>query len=277
MFKQTNEEYHADRTRISNSGLKEIAKSPRHYWEKYLDPKRPPEKKTDALIIGSAVDAAVLEPEEFREDYIVEPRVNKRTNHGKQAIKDYQERMGADKIMLTPAQYDEVLRTRDAVMNNPTARMLLGDGTTQHVVHWDDPLTGAPCRLKYDWLRNDNILIDLKTSKDASPESFARDAWKYRYYVQAPFYVDGFWYGEGINIDAFIFIVVEKQDPKKGLYPAPEKVGIYHVGDEEMKIGRQQYQDDLDTYQRCREAGSWPGYGTKIQPLQLPGWAYKRG
>lgn len=276
MFEQANEQYHADTSRISNSGLKEIARSPRHYYESYLDPNRLQREKTEALIIGDAVDAAILEPEKFARDYVVEPRVNKRTKAGRRAVEEYQAELGPRKTMLTRAQHKEVIRTRDAVLGNRTARLLLRDGITQHVVHWEDPMTGAACRLKFDWLRNDGILVDLKTAVDASPEGFSRAAWKYRYYVQAPFYTDGLLYGESMHIEEFIFIVVEKQDLKKGQLPSPEKVGIYHVGAEEMNIGRQRYQNDLEVYQFCLENNTWPGYGVKIQPLHLPGWAYKQ-
>lgn len=226
--------------------------------------------------MGSAVDAAVLEPDTFRDKFVVEPRVNKRTNAGKEALEEFEEGLAPDVTILTPAEYEEAIRTRDAVLNNTTARMLLSEGRTQDVVHWNDPLTDAPCRMKYDWLRPDNVLIDLKTAEDASPDGFARAAFKYRYYVQDPFYTDGLWHGEDIRIDEFIFIVVEKQNLKEGRYPSPEKVGIYHFGAEERQLGRERYQKDLRVYQRCRTENQWPGYGSNIQPLRLPGWAYKK-
>jgi len=43
----TNEEYHADPA-VSASHLHMVAKSPYHYWSRYLDPNRPPEKPRTA-------------------------------------------------------------------------------------------------------------------------------------------------------------------------------------------------------------------------------------
>ena len=57
----SNEEYHADPA-ISASQLKEIGKSPFHYWKRYVDPDRSPSEPTAAMRLGSLVHCAVLEP-----------------------------------------------------------------------------------------------------------------------------------------------------------------------------------------------------------------------
>ena len=44
--------YHTNTSRISKSGLDLINRAPAHYFERYLNPKAPPQKETPALIIG---------------------------------------------------------------------------------------------------------------------------------------------------------------------------------------------------------------------------------
>ena len=75
--------YHTNTSRISKSGLDLINRAPAHYWERYLNPHASPQKETPALLIGSAVHCAVLEPEEFGKRYAVGPRVDRRTSKGK--------------------------------------------------------------------------------------------------------------------------------------------------------------------------------------------------
>ena len=64
---KSNLEYHLDTTRISKSGLDLIQKSPAHYYYRYLSGQHE-ERSSKALEIGSAVHAAVLEPELFCSD-----------------------------------------------------------------------------------------------------------------------------------------------------------------------------------------------------------------
>ena len=54
----TNEAYHADRSCVSVSGLKQLLRSPAHY-QAYLNGHR---KETPAMFLGPAVHARLLEP-----------------------------------------------------------------------------------------------------------------------------------------------------------------------------------------------------------------------
>jgi len=65
-----NADYHADPA-VSASHLHAIAKSPQHYWSRFLDPQRQPVEPTAAMRLGSLVHCAVLEPEELHKRYAV--------------------------------------------------------------------------------------------------------------------------------------------------------------------------------------------------------------
>lgn len=168
--------------------------------------------------------------------------------------------------VLTVEQWDQLHRMRDAVMNHKAARALLTGvpGKAELSVYWNDAVTGELCRCRPDWWREDDLLVDLKTTDDASPEGFAKSIANWRYDVQHPFYVDGVKSATGRTPRGFVFIAVEKK--------APYAVGVYVLDSDSVELGRAQYQADLQRYAECKRTDVWPGYGDKIQTISVPAW-----
>ena len=69
-----NEVYHADRSCVSVSGLKQILRSPAHF-QAYLQGAT--NKETPAKFLGTAVHARLLEPELYASEYVVAPGSDK--------------------------------------------------------------------------------------------------------------------------------------------------------------------------------------------------------
>lgn len=262
-----NEQYHSDTSRISKSGLDLIAKSPAHYYARYLDPNRVPSEPTKALITGSAVHAAILEPHKFFEEFAVMPAFNGRTNEGKEQ-KALWLASNQGKTIIDLDTYDLCMRLRDKVHAHRAAAELLKVGKAEQTIRFTDPNTDAPCKCRPDFITPDGIILDLKTTSDASPDSFGRSAWQYRYHVQAAFYTDGYTIDRGYSPEGFVFIAVETTEPYQ--------VAVYHADEAIVSAGRQTYIPELLIYQECRRTGQWPGYGDEIQPLRLPAYAMKR-
>lgn len=271
----TNEEYHADTSRISKSGLDKIAKSPAHYYAKYLDPNRDVEKRTDALVIGTAVHSAILEPDDFKSRYATiddtkivneiggaKPRS---TSKYKEWYAEQLELIGNKEIIAySEFNYCDLIRSK--VRQHPTAGALLASGYAEQTFHFEEPISGAPCKFRPDWLNmQNNVIVDIKTTDDASPRRFARSVEKYRYHVQDAFYSDGLYHSQGIQIDGFVFIAVEKQ--------APYNVGVYVLPEGGTQRGRELYQENCIKYMECRKSGIWPGYSDQIEELKLSQWA----
>ena len=175
--------------------------------------------------------------------------------------------------VLSPDDLAQLHAMRDAIRAHPAASALLsGDGMAEASVYWTDPATGELCRCRPDWWRKDGIVVDLKTTIDASPEGFAKSLANYRYHVQAPWYLAGTSaaYESGHLPDdwqaprAFAFIAVEKA--------APYAVAVYMLDTASLEVGAAQMRADLDTLAECRRTGVWPGYGDKIKALSLPDW-----
>lgn len=183
------------------------------------------------------------------------------------------QRNNSERKVLSPEAFEQIFAMRDAVMNHQAAFAIL-----HHVK---------------------DIIGDLKTTEDASPEGFAKSIANWRYDVQHAYYMDGtrlaleqgkctpphegkaelsvywtdpvtgvlcrcrpdFWRGYPKH---FAFIAVEKKPPYA--------VGVYVLDSEGVEIGRAQYQHDLRVYAECVRTGVWPGYGDKIQTISLPAW-----
>ena len=71
-----------------------------------------------------------------------------------------------------------------------------------------------------------SLIVDLKTTMDASPDAFARTAANFNYPLQAAYYVDGLQAAGIASPDAvtsFVFLVVEKTPPYGvAVYTLPE-------------------------------------------------------
>lgn len=240
---------------VSKSMLDRIARSPLHLQAYLRDPDMPEE--TPAMRFGTAVHTAVLEPVRFARQYAAFTG-DKRTTAGKAAFAELEAR-GA--IVLKTDEYDAVCEIARAVRQHDLAGDLLADGAAEASVFWNDDATGVECRCRPDWLRQDGIVIDLKTTTDASPEAFARSVVNYRYHVQAAHYL------AGTDAQRFVFIVVEKE--------APYAIALYELDANALALGRELRVRDLTTYATCAEFDHWPGFPAAVQTLKLPGWASK--
>ena len=100
--------------------------------------------------------------------------------------------------------------------------------------------------------------MDLKTTRDASPDGFGKSIANYRYHVQSAHYRDGFQAGR------FVWVAVEI-DP-------PYAVAVYIDGDEIHARGDGERLSDLRLYAECKASDKWPGYPDEVQNISLPRW-----
>jgi exodeoxyribonuclease VIII len=249
----SNADYHADPA-VSASHLHAVAKSPYHYFSRYLNPERIAPEPTAAMRLGSLVHCAVLEPEELGKRYgVCAPRNTK-------AGKEQAERMAAAGIeAVTGSDMELALAMADAVHSHQAAAELLRNGQAEQSFWWDDSATGLRCKCRPDWYDGTTV-VDLKTTTDASPAGFARSVATFRYHVQASHYLAGLH-----GAERFVFIAVEKT--------APYAVAVYELDAAAMAAGDELRQRDMRVIADCQAISEWPGYGNTIQSLSLPSWA----
>lgn len=265
-----NAEYHALTSVISKSHLDQVARSPLHYWARFLDPNRVEPEPTPAMQLGSALHTHVLELDQWDARYAIAPEgIDRRTKAGK-AEWDAFTAAATGRTVLAKADAELVMRMGQAIYAHPAASALLhwkGKAETTHM--WTDEPTGLQCKCRPDWLTNDGTLIvDLKTTEDASPAGFRKSIANWRYHVQASWYLDGLQAATGQRPAQFIFVVVEKKPP--------HAVAVYAADAEMIEVGAKQARLDLDTLAVCKAADSWPGYSDRIETISLPAWMRPR-
>lgn len=262
---------------INASGLKLIsAQSPLHYWDEYINPKRPQRKVTPALNMGTALHALVLEHEVI---WRKAPDVPKRSNKDKQTWKEHEESLLPGEVSLKAVEIAQVELMANSVRNHKVAARYLYDKAsqplTEFTIQWD--CAGTACKSRIDMLRrhpkkNEILIIDLKTTRDASPRGFRKAVTDFKYHLQAAFYMDAVkaYFGNRYGTDTkyrFIFVAVENT--------RPYATGVYECSIGTMKQGAREYTQALQLYDACKMWNSWPGYNRnhKVDEVRLPMYA----
>jgi hypothetical protein len=251
----SNEDYHRHES-ISKSGLDLISRSPAHFF--YAARREP----TRATQIGTAIHAAILEPEKFAREYMLLRNVtDRRASEYKQAVATW----GADNV-LTGTEADKVAGMQESCRNNTAAREYFSEPyRTELSVIATDPETGVIVRCRFDLLTESGRALDLKKTQDVRGSEFMRSVHNYRYHVQAAFYSDVWLWATGEPLQSFDFLAVEEN------MPHPSRV--FTLDDEAIEIGRALYRKDLNLYAKCLDAGEWPGIDCEPELLSLPSWA----
>lgn len=265
----------------SSSRLRTLQRSPAHMRAEIDTPR----KQTDAMLLGSAVHAAILEPDTFASRYVTAQRCT--------AVKKDKEQCANNGILcdpqlgwlcgvhckglpvandpsltvIAPEQMTTALAVRDSVLRHPRAKSLLsGDGENELSLCWVDAETGVRCKARYDRLhRGLTTIVDVKTTDDAGRESFSKSIYSWGYHIQNAFYLDGA-RQSGLDAETFAFVAVEKS--------APFAVGVYVIEPEAQDYAYRQMRALLRRYAECVETGVYPAYGDDIEYIGLPKWAY---
>lgn len=242
--------------RLSSSGLKALARSPQHFA--YASTHPSPASPAQAL--GTHVHGLLLEPDTHH--FAVPPDVDRRTKAGKIAWEEFVA-MSQGAHIVTMEQHEKALAMQRSVMAQPYAAALLADGQPEVTALWE--IDGVQCKARFDWLPSGHqVICDVKTAANASPEEFSRAAGRYGYAIQAS------WYSMaseacGLGKRPMIFIVVENE--------APFAVALYTLDEEAVYAATYRIERLIEQYADCKASGQWPAYPMEVQTLTLPKWS----
>ena len=249
-------EYHAHPA-ISNSFLTAWK---RNALTAIYERANPPEP-TDAMVFGSQVHAALLEPDAFYSRYAVLPELNLRTNEGKAAKAAAVLKAGGEAYVMKPERMAQIGNIVSAIKAHKRAAALFEKVTQRELsVFWVDEETGIECRCRMDAIGG-VILADLKTTEDASRETFEFSIYKYGYYRQAAMYLRAA-KAAGIDIQHYSIVAAEKE--------APHGVNVFRLTDEAIAQGDREISDLLKQVALWRETGIVPGYSETVIDVSLP-------
>ena len=273
----SNDDYHGS-FGFSSSQLKTLVEqTPAHLRRRFTAHR----EETENMALGTLVHTLVLEPEKFASEYILAPQVNRRTKAGREEWAEF-EALAASKG-LTPINDKILNKARDmaeSVLEHPGASVLLKDILTEWSVYWwydsMDPDDYEDYRMmlkvRPDALsRGHPVIIDLKTTKDASFSGFIKSIQNFQYHLSAAMYL------EGVNqckpllseighfaYNKFVFVCVESFEPYL--------TAVYKLSPEYIDLGKTLYRRSLRVLQHGMR-NDWPGYDEKIRLIEPPGWA----
>jgi hypothetical protein len=232
-----------------------------------------------AMLLGSALHAAILEPANFGEMLRVAPDVDRRTKAGKEEYAAFVASLPKNAIVLTADDYNAV-RDAQLAVNASMLPNLMGAGESEVSVYWGeqcgDKVVG--CKARLDWLGHlagqpdQGIIIDIKTTRDASPGAFARSAAAYGYLHQAAWYMRAAARlnatGQGPKIADYFMVAVEMEPPYA--------VGLYRLSSDDLRAADL---DNLETLQcwaaACEADEFWGPTGSTIRTLNVPEWVFR--
>lgn len=274
VYNLTEAEYHADPVvggSLSSTGARTlITSSPaRFWWDR--EHGRPDTREFDH---GRAAHREVLGA---GGDVVVIAGSGKRpnawdTNETKAAVSAAR---AAGKTPIRPADAATVAAMADALRAHPVAGPLFArPGRAEQSFVGRDPETGVMCRARADWMPHVDggrvLVVDYKSTADASPAGFKVSSAKYGYHQQGPWYCDVLtWLDLDNGIPPQFVLVAQEKDP-------PYLVTINRLTERAIEWGRVLNRKARDIYRHCTETGEWPGYSTGITELDLPGWQVAR-
>lgn len=230
------------------SFLKAMSRSPAHCREAIRDSKEP----TQPMRIGSAGHSLILGgPEVVMYEGI---------RRGK--AWDQFEQDNAGKIIVSPAEHEKAHGMADAVKAHPIAQRVLftpgADMVYERTIDWT--WRGHTFRSTPD-ARSDRHIVDLKTTRDAEPDTLMRQATKLGYHAQLALY--------GLAMEAAIgrkprdyYIVAVESSP-------PYAVTVLELTGRAIEQGAKLINAWMDRFIECEQASSWPPYTESIVPFDV--------
>jgi hypothetical protein len=274
IYEMSNHDYHKV-SGLSCSAFKELLRSPAHY-QYYLKERIEPTKFMNR---GTAIHTAILEPEKFETEIIVEPEFapKKPSTLQRQAKKPSPETVNAIKFWddfaekaqgKTVISHDDlglVAGMAEGVKGCEAAVNLLSSGFPELSVFATDPQHGFLWKARPDWLTPAGACVDVKKCQDASPQGFQKQIGGYGYHIQAALYMQVLTWATGKEHNRFFFIAIEEKPP--------HCCAVFELDYASLDAARLKIQRGAALYADCLKNDKWPGYSGEIQTTGAPRWA----
>lgn len=263
----SNRDYHAEGKYFSSSQLKYLnAKSPAHFKAKYIDKILPEKGQSEAMVLGSLVHTLVLEPLNFAKEYVVSPTVDRRTKEGKAQWIDFLA-SNPGKTLIEEELLDKATLMHDSVFKNQEAKALLVTGEKEESYFWKCQGSGLNFKARLDQVCP-KWFVELKTTADASPQGFQKQAYNLGYDISLYHYREGLRAVKDIEPPAY-FVCVESE--------APYVCQVYKAGDSFWELGHERWLNAITRLEQAVRENKWQSYEASEQlTLEAPAWTVKK-
>ena len=289
--------------RISVSGIMCLSNSPAHYESIYIKEEL---EESKAMMLGTAIHKAVLEPENFESAYCLEPTAPPEIVQTADDLKDLCKNNGlkvsgtkADlgirlieagisfklyddwlvehlngRQILSAKEYRACTRIRDRVLESSDMKFLVSGGEAEKLGWALHSRTQTIITFRTDYfkklqkeiMRCNQVAIDLKSMRNVEQRSFERSVFEMKMYIQAALYTEILDALTG-NKTMFAWIAAMQ---------APPYLVAPYVADFGMiEAGIAKYEQTLDVYRECLEVNKWP-YPNSLKTVSLPSWAWNQ-
>lgn len=262
LINETNEAYHEQAKDNLSSGQLVSADECLALYKKKKDG-LVPSRESAAMTFGTNFHCAVLEPDRFDRDYIlssagpVNPTTRKQFGPSSQQYKDWLQRMGPSKVVISEKDYDMIKEMQKSVQEHPIAGPMLKRGVAEKVARCQ--YFGMPCQARFDWVTPEGDLVDLKSSADL--KWFFSDAKKLKYDRKMSFYksvLEGFLQEE---IKRVYLIAVEKKEPYR--------CGVFEITKKALRLANECNVKAIERIKACQESGVWPTGFEEVRKLDF--------
>ena len=287
------EDYHADKTWNSATGLKHARRSMAEYrlfLDGYWD-----DNTASHFDYGNSVELFLIDPKGFLEKVAIAPThkwvedalaenpklVNPKASavYKKLAAQFYEansEKYIIDEIGEKESYQSLQVQAARCFADKYIQQMFV-DIDYQSSCYWIDKETGLQMKCRPDIVKKDrtggnhNTVINMKTMLDASPNAFAMKVVEYDWPLQACVEIEGVLQSGLLDqVDHYFWLALEKD--------APFNVQLYEFNASDLEVLRDEYHYLLNNIKKCKDADVWPGYGAiadndyGILSVTLPPW-----
>lgn len=283
----TIDDYHANRTHVSATTLKYAKESLKHYdWYRRGLLEKPTGSHFD---FGNAFELALLSPDEYVKKVAVMPE-NDWLEEIKQSNPDvktwrntsiyklrYSEWLAenANKYIINETgkeSFETIEEMLSSCYADKVIQALIKNTEYQLSLFWTDPETGVKLKTRPDICkRKKNVVVNLKTTLDGSPQAFSKDLNKYDYPLQASIEIRGcLASGAMESIDKYFWLVVEKV--------APFNATIYEFAERDIAACSDNLDFILHKISKAEKQNVWPGYSDQadnehgVLTAKIPLW-----
>lgn len=285
----TIEDYHQDKSWLSATGLKRAARSMSEY-KYFLDGGYDSETKAE-FSFGNAFELALLSPKEFEQKVAImqteawrafalaekpdlkNPALSKSYQDLKKDFEAKADAKGMYKIGdVGKHSFETIEKMMESCYRDKWIQELIKNIQYQNTLCWIDPATQIQMKTRPDICKvNKNVLVNLKTTTDASPAKFSRDLADHDYPLQAIVEMEGaIRTGLMPQIDKYFWLLVEKEPPYNAV--------LYEFDRSDWESVKLAYGFLLNRIKRCTEENFWPGFTDRadnqygILTARIPAW-----
>ena len=258
VFQESAEDYHAQKTYVSSSPLRQMRKSPAHFYDAWQGKN---ENVTHEMEKGTAIHSLLLEQDIWR--YVRRPVKADgeliRTNS--KEYKEWETRLEPGQVAVKPEFFDNFEAMLDSFVANKKAMEMLEKAKVEQSVYAQDPITMLYVKARPD-IWGAGFAADLKSC--SSMDSFEANIFRLGYDIQAAHYLETIKAATGEEIEEFYFIAYEQNSPFGSR--------IFKLSLQDLNRAKSQRRLWLSEVAACMKDNTWPSYTDEIREAVRPAY-----